>query len=274
MVRDHDLLFHVEHGDGEPVLLLNGIAMSAATWEPVAAPLAESYRVVRCDLRGQLMSPGDAPPTVLGHAAEVVKLLDGLEVEQTHVAGTSFGGAVAAMLAARWPERVCSLVSIASGDGFDGEMTAEVQRWREACLAAQDGGDRGRLFDVLEETVYSPAWRASHRGDLAERRRQMAALPERWFHGLVALLDTADSVKLGSELGAIRCPALVAAAELDGFIPRERCRALADGIPGARFTVLKGAGHAVVVEQPDRVAQLIGDFLGDVDSLRRTSGRS
>ncbi len=266
MARDQALLFHVVHGDGEPVLLLNGIAMSAASWEPVAAPLAESYRVIRCDLRGQLMSPGDPPPTVLGHAAEVVKLLDGLEVERAHVAGTSFGGAVAAMLAARWPERVRSLVSIASGDGFDGEMTAEVQRWREATLAARDGGDRGRLFDVLEETVYSPDWRASHRADLAERRRQMVTLPERWFHGLVSLLDTADSVRLAPELGRIRCPALVAAAELDGFIPRERCRALADGIPGARFEVIAGAGHAVVVEQPATVAHLIADFLATVES--------
>ena len=261
MPRDRDLLFHVVHGDGEPLLLLNGIAMSAASWEPVVASLGDGYRVIRCDLRGQLMSPGDPPPTVFGHAAEVARLLDALDVERTHLVGTSFGGAVAAQLSAHWPDRVRSLVSIASADGFDGEMTAEVRRWREATLDARDGGDRGRLFDVLEETVYSPVWRASHREELAERRRQMAALPERWFHGLVELLDTAGSVELGSELSAIRCPTLVAAAELDGFIPRERCRALADGIPGARFVVLQGAGHAVVVEQPDRVAELIRDFL-------------
>lgn len=264
MARDGTLLFHQVSGAGEPLLLLNGIAMSVASWEPMAARLAEGYRVIRCDLRGQLMSPGDPPPTAVGHAADVVRLLDGLKVERTHLVGTSFGGAVAALVAARWPERVRSLVSIASADGFDREMAAEVGRWREACLAALESGDRGHLYDVMEGTVYSPEWVEAHGDERAERRRQMSALPERWFHGLVALLDTAGSIHLAPELVAIRCPTLVAAAELDGFIPRERCRALAAGISGARFVLMEGAGHAVVIERPDELVHLCRDFLADV----------
>jgi 3-oxoadipate enol-lactonase len=54
------------------------------------------------------------------------------------------------------------------------------------------------------------------------------------------------------------------AAELDGFIPIERTRALAEGIAGARFEVIEGAGHAVVVEQHRRVVELCLEFL---DSL-------
>jgi 3-oxoadipate enol-lactonase len=73
-------------------------------------------------------------------------------------------------------------------------------------------------------------------------------------------------VALAGELAAVVCPALVVAAELDGFIPLERTRALAEGIRGARFTLIAGAGHAVVVERPQRLAALCLDFLEGLSS--------
>ena len=60
---------------------------------------------------------------------------------------------------------------------------------------------------------------------------------------------------------------MVVAAEFDAFVPLERARGLAESIGGARFEVIQGAGHAVVVEQPKRVADLCLEFLGTVGSL-------
>ena len=82
----------------------------------------------------------------------------------------------------------------------------------------------------------------------------------------IGLLDSAESLSLADELGAIRCPVLVVAAELDGFIPLDRCRALADAIPGAEFRVIAGAGHAVVVEDPAAVVALAYEFFEDGSS--------
>lgn len=247
-------------GSGPPLLLLNGIAMTAASWRPVAEPLAERFTVVRCDLRGQLMSPGTPPADVGEHVVDVVELLDHLGFDSVHVLATSFGGAVGALLAARAPARVRSLLTIASADGFTEVMADEVARWRAGVVDSLEGGDRGHLSDVLEPVVYSKAWVAAHREERALRRQQIAALPKRWFEDLIGLLDSAESFRIGGELAAVRCPTLVVAAELDGFIPRERCRALADAIPGAEFRVIEGAGHAVVVEQPDAVAALALEF--------------
>jgi len=254
-------MFHRVDGHGEPLLLLNGIAMSVASWEEMARPLAERYRVIRFDFRGQLLSPGEPPADVLEHAAAVVGLLDRLAIDRAHLVATSFGGAVALLVAARWPERVRSLISIASADAFDDVMALEVARWRRACLDSLATEDRGLLSDVLEPVVYSAGYLAAHNEERALRRRQIAALPEAWFEGLAGLLDSTPSVALAGELAAVRCPTLVVAAELDGFIPLARTRALAEGIRGARFIVIEGAGHAVVVEQPERIATLCLDFL-------------
>jgi pimeloyl-ACP methyl ester carboxylesterase len=250
-------------GSGPPLLLLNGIAMTAASWQPVAAPLAERFTVIRCDLRGQLMSPGTPPADVGAHVGDVVELLDHLELGSVHVLATSFGGAVGALLAARRPERVRSLMTVASADGFTEIMASEVARWRAGVVESLSSGDRGVLSDVLEPVVYSPAWVEAHREERAARRSQIAALPKRWFEDLIGLLDSAESFSLAAELGAIRCPTLVVAAELDGFIPFDRCRALADAIPGAEFELIAGAGHAVVVEDPATIVELaLGFFEG------------
>jgi len=259
-------MFHRVDGQGEPLVLLNGIAMSVASWEEMARPLAERFQVVRFDFLGQLLSPGEPPSDVLDHAADVVELLDRLAVDRAHLVATSFGGAVALLVAARWPKRVRSLVSIASADAFDDTMSDQVASWRRACLDSLASGDRGLLNDVLEPAVYSPGYLAAHGAERALRRRQIAALPEAWFEGLAGLLDSTPSVALSGELAAVHCPTLVVAAELDRFIPLPRSRALADGIRGARFVLVEGAGHAVVVEQPQRMAALCLEFLDDLSS--------
>ena len=145
-------------------------------------------------------------------------------------------------------------------------MAAEVLRWRQGCVDSLESGDRGLISDVLEPVVYSPKYLATHQDDRALRRTQIAALPEDWFRGLIGLLDSTPSVVLADELGHVRCPTLIVASELDGFIPLERTRALAESIPGARFEIVEGAGHAVVVEQPERLVELCLEFLDGVSS--------
>jgi len=260
------ILYHRIDGEGEPLLLLNGIAMSASSWEPIARMFAESFRLVRCDFRGQLMMPVRPPADVAGHAEDVVALLDHLEIETANLLGTSFGGVIATLVAGRHPERVRSLVTVAAAPGFFDEMADEVELWKAACHRSLDAGDHGHLADVLEPAAYSLAYIESHREELDARRAQIAALPDRWFEGLIGLLDSAHSLRLRNELLAIRCPTMVVAAELDTFVPLDRARGLAESIGGARFEIIQGAGHAVVVEQPQRVAELCLEFLANVET--------
>ncbi len=57
------LLAHLVEGDGLPLVLLNGGMMTYASWEPIAAVLREQWQVLRCDFRGQLLSPSFGPTT-------------------------------------------------------------------------------------------------------------------------------------------------------------------------------------------------------------------
>jgi len=254
-------IVHWVEGRGDPLLLLNGIAMTAAAWQPVAVPLARDLRVIRCDLRGQLMSPGAPPADAEGHVADVLGLLDLLDIGSTHVLATSFGAVVAVLLAARHPRRVRSLVLVAAADRFDGGMLDEVERWRAACRDALTSGDKGRLVDVIHPTAFSEAFRREHARELAARRAQMDNLPDRWFEDLEALMASTEGVDLERQLADVRCPTLVIAAERDGFIPVQRTDALAEKIPSAELETIRGAGHAAVLERPGELAERVRRFL-------------
>lgn len=261
MSRQGKAVFHQVDGEGEPLLLLNGVFMTAASWQAVARPLAKTYRVIRCDFRGQLMTPASPPDDIGGNSDDVAALFDELGIDAAHLVGTSLGGVVGAIVAGRYPDRVRSLITIASADGFHSHRAEEIGRWRDACVRTLEGGDRGELSDVIEPVVFSPQWIEAHRAERAQRRAQIAALPDLWFENAVGLLEGARSVRLRDELEAIACPAMVVAAELDGFISVNEVRDMAVRIAGAHFEVIEGAGHAVVVEKPQRVVELVETFL-------------
>ena len=259
------VLYHRVDGDGAPLVLLNGVAMTVPSWEHLVAPIAERYHVIRCDFRGQLMTPAVPPTKLEDHADDVALLLDHLGLESVHIVGTSFGGVVGTLVAARHPTRVRSLTTIASAEGFDEGLAMEVARWKQAVVDSLEGEDRGHLSDVLEPVVYSPSYIEAYSAERATRRAQIASLPDEWFRGLIGLLDTAHSVRLSDELATIACPTMVVAAELDAFVSVDRVRGFAEAIPGSCFEVIQGAGHAVVVEQPSRVVELCLGFLGRVN---------
>ena len=256
MCSSESLLYYRQDGQGENLLLLNGIAMSISSWEPVVALLKTRFTIIRCDFRGQLLTTGPAPSELDSHVKDVAELLDSLTPGPVHVAGTSFGGLVGMRLAARRPD-ILSLTVIASADRFDDTMTLEVRRWRSAAIKAAESGDHGHLLDVMATVVYSKEYRRKNYTLLARRRDQMQHISPNWFHDLDRLMASTEKIDLTSELPKIQCPSLIAAAEKDGFIPLARTKALAEAIPRSEFQIISGAGHAVVMENPEAVAAAI-----------------
>ncbi len=257
------LLTHRVDGAGPPLLLLNGGLMSFTAWEPVALALAARHLVVRCDFRGQRLSPVEPPATLEGHAEDVLAVLDHLGLRRVHLAGTSFGAFVAVKLAARHPDRALSLALVAGTDRVEpgSAQDAHGAALRQACRAAAEGGDGGRLLDLLGPQAYSPEWLAARPSFLRERREQVAAMPPAWFRVALRLLEALDPLDLRADLARVRCPSLVVGAELDRTFPPPASQALAAGLTGATLEIVVGAGHAVVVEAPDRVARILESFL-------------
>lgn len=238
----------------DTVLLLNGGFMSMAAWEPVASLLARHHRVLRCDFRGQVKTPGPAHTELAANVDDVVALLDRLgqerELGQVHVLGTSFGGLVSLLLAARHPERVRSLVAVTVGERATPAMSESSRRMRCLLADAAAGGDKGAFHDALVPEVYSAAYVTENRELLVGRRRQLEGTPEWWFREAERIVGAVEDFDLRPELPKIAAPTLVLIAGDDRAIPPERGRAVAAAIPGAEVAEHPTSGHVLIHEQP------------------------
>ena len=196
--------------------------------------------------------------------ADVIALLDSLNIQRAHVAGTSFGGFVALKLAADHPDRVASIAIIAAAERITPELWEGSARTREAALAAAAGtGDGGRVLDYVLPATYSPAYMEANAELLGAHRRQTALLPRIWFLGIAGILSALEGLDLTPGLPRIQCPALIVAGEEDRMFPLDHSQALASGIPGARLVVVPGGSHGMVIERPDEVAGILRGFLRD-----------
>jgi 3-oxoadipate enol-lactonase len=251
-------------GNGPPVLLLNGGMMSIAAWQAITERLEPSYQVVRCDFRGQTLTPGEPEPSLDAHVDDVVALLDALEIERVHAVGTSFGGFVGLLLAARHPGRVASLAALTTSERITDAMWQGTLRLREAALAGASGGDGGQILDLLLPATYTPEYLEAQRDALAFHRKWVASLPPGWFRGVAAILSALEGLDLTPDLPRISCPTLVVAGERDVTFPLEHSRVLAAEIPGARLEIVPGGAHGLVIEQAGRVVDILVDFLGSL----------
>ncbi|MCU0292320.1 MAG: alpha/beta fold hydrolase [Thermoanaerobaculaceae bacterium] len=270
---DHSLLAFRLDGTGEPLLLLNGGMMSYGAWDPLVPPLAARFQVLRCDLRGQLRSPGTPPAELAGHADDLVALLDHLGIGRCHVVGTSFGGLVGIALAGLYPHRVRSLVAVTVGDHATAELARGVRDLSQACRSVLEGGGPDRLAELMAELFYAPAHVAANREAFTARAAQLAVLPRGWWEGLSGLLETLERFDVRPVLPRIACPTLVIAAGEDVVFPPDRARAVADAIPGARFELVPDSGHVLIQERPQRFVDLTLELLASLTdpTLREVS---
>ena len=232
-----DLSLHYEdRGSGPPLLLVAGLASDSFSWLPVATPLAARFRTIMPDNRGVGRTrPQDGPCSIDAIADDCAALLRHLGVERASVLGHSMGGFVAQRLAARHPGLVDRLVLVATGTGAGARNAATFVEMAEKLDAGEDA-ERWFLDDPAKAEAVM-AWALNYPWPQSARafRRQVDAV--------IAYDGSAD-------VGAIAVPTLVVAGREDILYPAEECEAFARRIPGAAFTVIEGAAHAVHTEQP------------------------
>jgi 3-oxoadipate enol-lactonase len=256
-VNTVEIGYEILGSSDETIAFLNGIAMTVGHWLPIAESLARDRRCLLHDFRGQLMSakpPG--PYSLEQHADDVAELFKELGIGAAHIVGTSYGAEIGMVLACCHPECVRSLVLIDGVSETDPVLCAAVMAWKSAALA-----DPRVYYRTLIPWNYSAGYLRAHGDELRDRESAVAALPEEYFTAFAGLCDAFLAIDLTSRLYEITCPTLVVVGENDILKPRRYSEIIHRRISGATLTVVEGAGHAVVIEQPERIALLVGDFL-------------
>jgi 3-oxoadipate enol-lactonase len=243
---------HESNGEGPPLLLIQGLGYPRWGWEPLAAPLAKSFRVITFDNRGIGESETPRGPyTTRMLAEDAVGVLDSLGIERAHVCGASLGGMVAQEVAVGWPERVDRLVLFCTtpGNGAFPMPKQTVQLFEEAWAMPPE-------VAIKRFTENSLATAGPIADEIARRRIAEPPNREGWL-GQVA----AGTNFQGVDLAAIRARTLVLHGTEDNVIDVRNAGLLAERVPSARLVLMAGVGHMFWWEQPERVVTIVREFL-------------
>jgi len=244
--------------DRRPALLLiNPLGTTTEFWEPVIEQLVAHNWVIRFDLRGHGKSTGAVEPYLISDlAADAVAVLDALEVPRANVFGASLGGLVAADLAAHYPDRVDHLILAATGMQLGPDSW-----WRDTIERVGEFGV-GSIVDRLDDVFFSEAWQLAVPERREEARVMLLATPaDAFLAGAHAILH-AD---LRPFAGLIRATTLVIVGEDDPVLRHHPADDLLDAIPDSEAVHVGGASHRVLQEQPNLLAEVVGEFLTDPD---------
>ncbi len=250
-----DIAYTLASSDSAPtVLLITGLSASHRLWDEdfVNGIVDAGYRVVLFDNRDtgestrldDLGNPSllwltvkatlgfavDAPYSLNDMAADAIGLLNALNIERAHIVGASMGGMIAQIIAADYPQRAQSLVSIMSTTGA-------------SHLPRAQGDSQGGLLQVADTEGEMQA-------ELEENGMFPSAMP-RQVTAIVAAGDRSDKVS------QISAPTLVIHGAQDNLMPKEHGQHTHELIKGSKFIVVEGMGHDL---PPKVVPQIVQEM--------------
>jgi pimeloyl-ACP methyl ester carboxylesterase len=241
-------IWYADHRDPtahRPVtVMVHGAGGTHLDWPAELRRMPEANAIV-LDLPGHGRSPGPGRQSVGAYAADVIALLDALNISHAIIAGHSMGGAIAQTLALDYPARVLGLLLIGTGvklgvhpDILNGILT-EMARTVTQIVNWYYGSE-----------VTDNMWRRSY--------QQLMA-----FNPTILLNDygACNHFDERSRVGQIHQPTLIVGGTADKMTPLKFSEFLQTSIPGSQLVVVEGGGHMMMLEQPQFVADAVQKWL-------------
>jgi 3-oxoadipate enol-lactonase len=245
-------------GSGFPVIFLHAGIADSRMWEPQVAAFAEHFDVVRPDQRG--FGQSELPAMRWSQVADLLQIMDSLELKPAHLVGCSMGGGLAIDFALDHPERVSKLVLVGTSIGGANFGQKYPDLWADVKAA-----DEIRDLVALNQ--------AEMKLFLAGPRRPLERIDKRLrdlfldMNGtsLKSDFDSAPTDDLEppavERLGEISAPTLLVIGDEDVPPVLDGTELLMQKVKGARKVVIHDAAHLPSLEHPEEFNRIVLDFL-------------
>jgi len=245
---DDSAITVLEEGAGPPLLVLHD-ELGDAQWRPWQAELARERRLVIPMLPGFGGSPQvEWISSVRDLAGFVARLLRELGLERLDVVGLSFGGWLAAEMAANRPETFARLVLVAP-----------------LGIRPREGEIRDLFLMSTPEYLRASVEREASAAELADGRAPEAIEEARAEVARIAWSPYMHNPSLPHLLRGVGAPAMVVWGEADAIIPASTARQYSEAMPHATVEIISGCGHHPEVEASAQFAALVRKFLSADD---------
>jgi len=247
-VNDIDMYYEI-HGSGEPLVMIQGLGFEISSM--VTAPgkaryldkFTDRYRVLLFDCRGVgRTDKPDMPYTIDMIVNDTIGLMDALGIQTAHIMGTSMGSQIAQIIAAKYSDRVRSLVLVVGFTRVLPVMKAV------GFVMTKIPGIKEKMTGWIYRQTYPPTPASFQR-----------------------MADAANRCDTRPLLGRIRAPTLIVNGKKDMIVPMKMTEELAGSIPGARLILVDG-DHLFAAITPDLLITPARAFLDEVDARKEKTG--
>ncbi len=268
-LHKHELSY-LDCGQGPTVLFIHGLLGSYRHWRHLVEAMKEDHRLLAPDLFGHGDSEKPMGDYSLGaHAATLRDLLDNLGIDKVTLVGHSLGGGIAMQFVYLFPERVERLVLVASGGlgrsvnpllrsatlpGAEWVLPIIASGW--VCGKAEVIGRAAASLGFRPGSDLTEAWHGFTSLADAESRRAFLATTRAVMDPGGQTVTAHDHLPL-----AVAIPTLIVWGTRDRIIPSWHASTAHEAIPGSRVELFEGAGHYPHLDDPDRFAALMVEFM-------------
>jgi pimeloyl-ACP methyl ester carboxylesterase len=264
-IREGVELYYESRGEGTVITFLTHLAITAPVWRVFTEELARHHRILTYDLRNHgASSRTGQEPTWEEHAADLIGLLDALEIESTYLVGGS-SSTVFARDAARWhPDRVKGVVL--AGPVFGPRGMRRQRQIQRNWLRTLESSGLAATFEHVYPEVFSAEMNEAlgTPGFLGLREAFLAGAT---VEGLTETFKlTANDNHKPEMLAEINAPTLIIVGDDDFLLSPTGAREMAEQLPNGSCEIMPKAGHQPFFDDAEGFQEIILNFIKDAES--------
>ncbi len=253
-------IFYTTIGSGNPLVILNGIMMSAASWKVLIEELSRNRQVILMDFVDQGASD-KAEGESYNHKLQVnvvVALMKKLNYSKYDLFGISYGGQIALQVAIEAPELIRKLV-VFNAAAYTTPWLRDIGR---AWIKTAEKYDPESFYLVTIPYIYSNTFYTNQIVWMESRKQLLMQIFNREFlDAMVRLIISSEDYDVREQLEEINCPTLIVGCESDYLTPPNETKSLSKGIKDSIYMEISNCGHASMYEKPETFIMLLNGFL-------------